>query len=271
MGRPLPQALTIAGSDSGGGAGIQADIKTMSALGVYAASVITAITAQNTVEVREAMELPPALVRAQIEAVLDDLDIAAAKTGMLSSAAIVEVVASALAARRFTALVVDPVMISKSGHRLLRDDAVESLRRALLPLALVATPNLHEAALLAGGEIRSLADMRDAARAIAAMGPRAVVVKGGHSAFAPAVDVLFEGGEALELRPEGPVVRVSVHGTGCTFSAAIAARLARGDTVREAVSAAKRYVTEAIRNAPRVGRGHPPAHHFYFLDEREEA
>jgi hydroxymethylpyrimidine/phosphomethylpyrimidine kinase len=270
MGRTLPQALTIAGSDSGGGAGIQADIKTMSALGVYAASAITAITAQNTVGVREAMELPPALVRAQIEAVLDDLDIAAAKTGMLSSAAIVEVVAGALAARRFAALVVDPVMVSKSGHRLLREDAVESLRRALLPLALVATPNLHEAALLVGGEIRSLADMRDAARAIAEMGPRAVVVKGGHSAFALAVDVLFEGGEALELRPEGPVARVSVHGTGCTFSAAIAARLARGDTVREAVAAAKRYVTEAIRNAPRVGRGHPPGHHFYFLDEREE-
>jgi hydroxymethylpyrimidine/phosphomethylpyrimidine kinase len=263
----LPQALTIAGSDSGGGAGIQADIKTLSALGVYAASVITAITAQNTVEVREAMALPSALVRAQLDAVFDDLDIAAAKTGMLASAEIVETVADVLAARGFTTLVVDPVMISKSGHRLLDADAVESLRRRLLPLALVATPNLHEASLLAGAEIRSLDDMRRAARAIAAMGPRAVVVKGGHAAFALAVDVLCEGDEVTELRPEGPVTPAGVHGTGCTFSAAIAARLARGDGVRAAVTAAKRYVTEVIRRAPRIGRGHPPGNHFYALDD----
>jgi len=269
MDASLPQALTIAGSDSGGGAGIQADIKTMSALGVFAASVVTAITAQNTVEVREAMALPAALVRAQLDAVLDDLDIAAAKTGMLATAGIVEAVADTLAARRFEMLVVDPVMVSKSGHPLLHADAVQTLRARLLPLARVATPNLHEAALLVGDEIRSLDDMREAARAIAAMGPRAVVVKGGHSAFALAVDVLWEGNEARELRPEGPVAPVSVHGTGCTFSAAIAARLARGDGVGEAVAAAKRYVTEAIRRAPRIGRGHPPAHHFHALWDRD--
>ncbi len=261
----MKQALTIAGSDSSGGAGIQADIKSMHAHGVFAASVITAVTAQNTIEVRDAMDLPVAMIRAQLDAVFDDLDIAAAKTGMLSSAAIIETVASFLSERRFDRLVVDPVMISKSGFALLQSDAVESLRTRLLPLALVATPNLHEAADLIGSPIESLDDMRDAARRIADMGPRTVVVKGGHASFSPGTDVLYDGESCVELRPTHFCAGKSVHGTGCTFSAAITARLALGEDVTTAVSHAKEYITRAIANAPDIGGGHPPGHHFYFV------
>ncbi len=270
--RPMPhmkQALTIAGSDSGGGAGIQADLKTFHAHGVFGASVLTAVTAQNTREVREVFELPADLIRTQMKAVFDDLDIAAAKTGMLSSAAIITAVADELRAARPPALVVDPVMISKSGFRLLADDAVAALRETLLPLALVVTPNLHEATLLAGMTIESVDDMKRAAERIAALGPRAVVVKGGHASFALATDVLLADGSAEELRAEGPVRERSVHGTGCTFSAAIAARLALGDPLRPAVQRAKRYITHAIRRAPDVGRGHPPGNHFYFLNPND--
>jgi len=262
----MKQALTIAGSDSGGGAGIQADLKTFHAHGVFGASVITAVTAQNTREVVTVRDLPPDLVAAQMNAVFDDLDIAAAKTGMLSSAAIIETVAEVLSERGFKALVVDPVMISKSGFRLLADNAVAALRELLLPLARVVTPNLHEAALLAGFPLASLDDMKRAAEKIASMGPRAVVVKGGHARFALAVDILLAGGNVQELRPEGEVYERSVHGTGCTFSAAIAARLALGDPVDDAVRRAKRYITRAIRHAPAVGHGNPPGNHFYFID-----
>jgi hydroxymethylpyrimidine/phosphomethylpyrimidine kinase len=261
----MKQALTIAGSDSGGGAGIQADLKTFHAHGVFGASVLTAVTAQNTREVRAVHEVPIAMIRAQMEAVLDDLDIAAAKTGMLASAPIIDAVAGELGHYRLGNLVVDPVMVSKSGYRLLADDAVAALRDTLLPLALVATPNLHEAALLTGRAIGSLDDMQRAAEEIAGMGPRAVVVKGGHASFALAVDVLFAEGTIVELRPEGPVRERSVHGTGCTFSAAITARLALGDPVGDAVRSAKRYITRVIRRAPAVGHGHPPGDHFYFL------
>jgi hydroxymethylpyrimidine/phosphomethylpyrimidine kinase len=262
----MKQALTIAGSDSGGGAGIQADIKAMQANGVFAASVITAVTAQNTVEVRDAVELTSGIIRAQLAAVFDDLDIAAAKTGMLSSASIIETVAGFLRERELEALVVDPVMVSKSGYALLRDDAVASLRRELLPLALVVTPNLHEAAHLTGEAIDSLDGMRDAARRIADMGPRAVVVKGGHAGFSPGTDVLFHEGVVVELRAAHVAAGKSIHGTGCTFSAAIAARLALGEDVATAVANAKGYITSVIANAPAVGHGHPPGHHFYFID-----
>jgi hydroxymethylpyrimidine/phosphomethylpyrimidine kinase len=262
----MKQALTIAGSDSGGGAGIQADLKTFHAHGVFGASVITAVTAQNSREVRDVQELTPGIIRAQMEAVFDDLDIAAAKTGMLSSAATIETVASELSRRGFATLVVDPVMISKGGYRLLADDAVTTLRAVLLPMALVVTPNLHEASLLSGIAIQSIDDMKRAAERIAALGPRAVVVKGGHASFALAVDVLFAGGKMAELKPEGPVRERSVHGTGCTFSAAITARLALGEPVPAAVTNAKRYITRAIRRAPAIGHGHPPADHFYFID-----
>jgi hydroxymethylpyrimidine/phosphomethylpyrimidine kinase len=262
----MKQALTVAGSDSGGGAGIQADLKTFAALGVFGTSVITAITAQNTQEVRGAWELPVEWIRAQMETVLDDFEIGAAKTGMLSSVAVIDTVADVLDERGLKNLVVDPVMVSKSGYRLLRDDAVSALKSRLLPMARVVTPNLHEASLLAGYEITSLDDMRRAARDIASLGARAVVVKGGHASFALAVDVLFADGEVEELHPDAPVRERSIHGTGCTFSAAIAARLALGDSVRDAVHAAKRYVTRVIAAAPDVGGGHHPGGHFYFID-----
>jgi hydroxymethylpyrimidine/phosphomethylpyrimidine kinase len=260
----MKQALTIAGSDSGGGAGIQADLKTFAAHGVFGTSVITAITAQNTREVRHAYDLPAEWIRNQLDAVLDDFEIAAAKTGMLSSAAIIETVADVLDARGMKNLVVDPVMVSKSGYRLLQDDAIDVLTSQLIPMARIVTPNLHEAALLAGFDIHSIDDMKRAAEKIAAFGARAVVVKGGHASFALAVDVLLADGAFEELRPDGPVRERSVHGTGCTFSAAIAARLALGDPLREAVTKAKRYVTRVIAAAPDVGGGHPPGRHFYF-------
>jgi hydroxymethylpyrimidine/phosphomethylpyrimidine kinase len=263
----MKQALTIAGSDSGGGAGIQADLKAFHAHGVFGASVITAVTAQNTSEVRRAFDLPVDLVRAQLEAILDDFDIAAAKTGMLSSAAIIDTVAEVLEARRFENLVVDPVMISKSGFRLLRDDAIDALVRRLVPRALVVTPNLNEASLLAAMPIESLDDMKRAAKTIGALGARAVVVKGGHARFALAVDVLWMRDDAIEtLRPDGEVAERSVHGTGCTFSAAIAARIARGEDVATAVRNAKRYITRVIRHAVEPGRGHAVGDAFYFME-----
>lgn len=265
----MRQVLTIAGSDSGGGAGIQADIKAIQANGVYAASVITAVTAQNTREVRDAYELPPAVVRSQMEAVFDDLDIAAAKTGMLSSTAIIETVAEVLRARGPRALVVDPVMVSKSGYRLLRDDAVEALSSALVPLALVVTPNVHEASLLADIEVDSLDAMREAARRIHSHGAEAVVVKGGHAPFAPGTDILYDGLSFVVLEPEYVAKGVTVHGTGCTFSAAIAARLALDEPLTTAVANAKRYTTNVIKNAPRVGGGHPPGQHFYFMGSED--
>jgi hydroxymethylpyrimidine/phosphomethylpyrimidine kinase len=214
--------------------------------------------------VRGAYELPAEWIRAQMEAVLDDFEISAAKTGMLSSVPIIETVAEMLEERGLKNLVVDPVMVSKSGYRLLRDDAVTALKSRLLPMARVVTPNLHEASLLAGYGITSLDDMAQAARDIGSLGARAVVVKGGHASFALAVDVLFSDGKSEELHPDGAVGERSVHGTGCTFSAAIAARLAHGDSVRDAVLAAKRYVTRVIAAAPDVGGGHPPGGHFYF-------
>jgi len=262
----VKQALTIAGSDSSGGAGIQADLKAFHAHGVFGASVVTAVTAQNTLEVRSSFDVPTALIRGQLEAVLDDLEIAAAKTGMLASRAIVETVADVLGERGFKTLVVDPVMVSKSGFRLLGDDAVGALAARLIPLAQVVTPNLHEASLLAGFEIVSLDDMKRAAERIAKLGARAVVVKGGHAPFALAVDVLGSTDTGVEeLHPDAPVRERSVHGTGCTFSAAITARLALGEDTRTAVTIAKRYITRVIAHAPTIGHGHPPGAHFYFL------
>lgn len=260
----IKQALTIAGSDSGGGAGIQADLKTFHAHGVFGASVLTAITAQNTVTVTRAYDLPLDLIEAQIDAVFDDLDIVAAKTGMLSSSAIVETVAGALSKRGFSRLVVDPVMISKSGYRLLKDDAVESLKQHLLPLALIVTPNIHEAELLSGVRIDSADKIRKAALRIHESGPRNVLVKGGHASLDQATDVLFDGREFREFTSE--FIRTQhTHGTGCTYSAAITARLALGEPLLTAVEHAKIYITKAIAHGLPIGRGHGPTDHFYFL------
>lgn len=237
-----------------------ATVKTFAALGVYGMSAITAITAQNTLGVRDAFELPIPLIEEQIDAVLEDIGADAAKTGMLSSAAIIEAVAAR--ARRWNLrLVVDPVMVAKGGAPLLRPEAVATLRAALLPLAEVVTPNLHEAQVITGRPVETLDDMREAARAIQALGPRAVVVKGGHRASDP-VDVFYDGERLVELREER-IETPHTHGTGCTFSAAIAAHLARGLALAEAVAEAKRYITGAIRHAPGLGHGHGPVEHFW--------
>jgi hydroxymethylpyrimidine/phosphomethylpyrimidine kinase len=269
-GRPV--ALTIAGSDSGGGAGIQADLKTFQALGVYGASAITAITAQNTLGVRAVHEIPVDVVAAQIDAVVEDIGVDAAKTGMLSSAEIIATVANRVQYWGLQdILVVDPVMIAKSGDRLLREDAVRSLVCVLLPLAAVLTPNLPEAEVLVGRTIRTEEDVRDAARDIVSLGPRAVVMKGGHRPGDP-VDVLFDGRDFYTFAASRVNTRAT-HGTGCTFSAAVAAELALGADVVDAVRAAKEYLTQAILRAAPLGGGHGPvAHDWPFAPSaREEA
>jgi len=253
----LPVALTIAGSDSGGGAGIQADLKTFAALGVHGTSAITAITAQNTVTVTRILELPVEMIRAQIDAVVEDLAPAAAKTGMLSSPEIIECVAEALRDHRLTQLVVDPVMVAKGGAKLLHDDAVEALRRRLLPLAAVVTPNLPEAEVLLGRRIATLDEQGRAARDLLKLGARAVVVKGGHSSGAESVDVFADGQRELSL-PARRLDTANTHGSGCVFSAAITAELAKGAGLQEAVAAAKAFISGAIEAALEIGHGHGP-------------
>jgi hydroxymethylpyrimidine/phosphomethylpyrimidine kinase len=260
----VKQVLTIAGSDSGGGAGIQADIKAMSANGVFAMSAITAVTAQNTEEVTDVFELPLSIIAAQIDAVFDDFDVAAVKTGMLSSAEIVKVVAKLLKPQNVTNLVVDPVMIAKSGHQLLKPDAVEALMHELIPLALVVTPNIHEAQQLSGIEIKTLNDARRAAKIIHRLGCRHVLIKGGHLLEDRATDLLYDG-RFFELFKSEFIDTPHTHGTGCTFASAIAAHLALGKPLTQAVTAAKAYLTEAIRHGLKIGHGKGPTNHFYFL------
>jgi hydroxymethylpyrimidine/phosphomethylpyrimidine kinase len=258
----MATALTIAGSDSGGGAGIQADLKTFAALGVYGTCAVTAITAQNTLGVTAWQAVAADLVEAQIEAVAGDFDVAAVKTGMLANAAIVEAVAATVAELDLPNLVVDPVMVAKGGDRLLGEDAVHVLRTELLPRAMLVTPNIPEAEVLLGGRsIRSLDDMREAAARIRDLGPRVVVVKGGHLGGDTSIDVVC-GEESFEIT--GPrLPGRHTHGTGCTFSAAIAALLALGRPVTEALRDARAYLEGAIRHAPGLGRGHGPLNHFW--------
>ncbi len=272
----IPRALTIAGSDSSAGAGIQADLKAFAALGVYGLSVLTAITAQNTLGVRAIQEVTPALVEAQMDAVLEDIGADVAKTGMLSNPRIVEVVVSQV--RKWgLRLVVDPVMIATSGAPLLSPEAVALLRSQLLPLAEVVTPNLPEAEVLTGQRIETLEDMHVAASAIFDLGAKHVVVKGGHLGQAQEMgasptptsptDIYFDGECFVELRAER-IQTLHTHGTGCTFSAAIAAFLARGLSVEEAVVGAKRYITGAIAHAPGLGQGHGPIEHFWEWEQQ---
>ncbi len=257
MRKPVPTALTIAGSDSGGGAGIQADLKTFAVMGVHGMSAITSITAQNTYEVRAIHDLPPSMVVAQIEAVADDMGVDAAKTGMLSNAEIIVAVAKTVEKYGFP-LVVDPVMIAKSGAKLLRDDAVEALIRRLLPRATVVTPNRPEAERITGITIRGLKDAREAARILVEEhGSEAAVVKGGHLAGEYSVDILYYKGRFYEYRARR-IPGNTTHGTGCSFSAAIAAGLAKGRSVSEAVRIAKEFITTAIEYGLRLGRGHGP-------------
>jgi hydroxymethylpyrimidine/phosphomethylpyrimidine kinase len=256
-----PVALTIAGSDSGAGAGIQADLKTFAAFGVYGLTVITAVTAQNTLGVRAVQEIEPAIIADQLDAVVEDFTIASLKTGMLSSAAIIETVAAGIRRHRLHPLVIDPVMVAKSGDRLLREDAVEALRRTLLPLARVVTPNIPEAEVLVGRAIRTPEDRLAAARAILELGVQAVVIKGGHSDDDPIVDLLIDHTDIHEYRAPR-IDTTSTHGTGCTFSAAITAGLARGRDLPAAVGEAREYLSRALSSAPRIGHGHGPMNHF---------
>jgi hydroxymethylpyrimidine/phosphomethylpyrimidine kinase len=255
--------MTIAGSDSGGGAGIQADLKTFQALGVYGASTLTAITAQNTLGVTAVHEIPVDVIAAQIDAVVSDIGVDAAKTGMLSSAEIIGSVSERIRYWHVDRLVVDPVMVAKSGDRLLREDAVQALVNELLPLALVLTPNVPEAEVLVGRSLESDAELRQAAREIVGLGAGCVLMKGGHRQ-GNATDILFDGREFTEYSSER-FETPNTHGTGCTLSAAIAAGLARGLGVQDAVGDAKRYVTEAIRRSMPLGGGHGPVAHDWLL------
>jgi hydroxymethylpyrimidine/phosphomethylpyrimidine kinase len=266
-------ALTIAGSDSGGGAGVQADLKTFSALGVYGASVITALTAQNTCEVRAIFGVSPDFIKAQIDTVFDDLKIDAVKIGMLSRPAVIECVAEALEARAVRQIVLDPVMVAKSGDHLLQPEAVAVLRDRLLPLASVVTPNLPEAsALLGKAPAANEAEMVSAAEGILALGAKTVLLKGGHLEGAESLDIFHDGSKVVRL-PAKRIATLNTHGTGCSLSSAIAAKLAQGRPLSEAVAGAKAYITLAIAAADElaVGRGHGPVHHFHAIWPRLEA
>jgi hydroxymethylpyrimidine/phosphomethylpyrimidine kinase len=260
---PVRAALTIAGSDSSGGAGIQADLKTFAALGVYGASALTAVTAQNTVGVTAAFVLEADLVTAQIEAVASDIELHATKTGMLGNAAVIEAVVAAIDELDLPLVVVDPVMVAKSGDRLLNGDGVRAMCAELLPRALVVTPNIPEAETLSGVSIRSLDDAREAAKRIHGMGP-SVVVKGGHAAGDDLVDLLFHGGVFVPLHTRRIRTR-NTHGTGCTFASAIAAHLALGQALPEATARAQEYVAGAIRHGLTIGKGHGPLDHFWNM------
>ncbi len=261
----IANILTVAGSDSGGGAGIQADLKTFSALGAYGCSVVTALTAQNTRAVTAIHEVPATFVTAQLDAVLEDIRIDAVKIGMLASPAIIAAVADGLERHAAGPVVLDPVMVAKSGDHLLRPDAVRALRERLLPLAGVITPNLVEAGVLLdmeppvdeAGMVAAAARLRD-------LGPRAVLLKGGHREGADSIDVFDDGGDPLTLVAPR-IDTANTHGTGCTLSSALAALLGQGMATRDAVQAAKAYITAAIRAADRlqVGAGHGPVHHFH--------
>lgn len=252
----MQTALTIAGSDSGGGAGIQADLRTFQAHGVFGTSAITAITAQNTMGVRAVETLPVAIITAQIDAVADDFAIAAVKIGMLATTDIIRAVAAALTRRGLSPVVLDPVMVAKGGDALLAPEAVAALRDELLPLATIITPNIPEAEVLTGRRISTVADMRDATGQLRARGARAVVIKGGHLEGA-AVDV-FADEHGVEEFTAARIATPHTHGTGCTFASAVAARLALGDDLRTAVVGAKAYVLRAIERAPGLGHGHGP-------------
>ena len=258
----MRSVLIIAGSDSSAGAGIQADLKTCAALGVYGTTAITALTAQNTLGVTAIHEVPPEFVAAQIDAVVEDIRPDAVKTGMLANAAIIEVVAAKVKEHALPFLVVDPVMVAKSGDRLLREDAVRAMRELLLPLADVVTPNIPEAEDLVGHPVRTDEEVRKAARELLALGARNVVIKGGHREGPTAVDVLFDGRNFHEFASPR-VETTSTHGTGCTLASAIAAFLAMQETVPEAVQHAKEYLTGALRRAEPIGHGHGPVNHFW--------
>ncbi len=260
-------ALTIAGSDSSGGAGIQADLKTFQALGVYGMSAITAVTVQNTQKVYAIQEIDPQIVHDQIVCLFEDSPIDAVKIGMVASAVLIRSIARALNAVARPPVVLDPVMISKSGYALLQDEARRALIDELFPLAEVVTPNIHEAESLIGGRIENEDRMREAAEAIVRLGARKVVIKGGHLGGDRSVDIVYDGARMVRL-DHRRIATAHTHGTGCTFSSAIAAYLARGLSFQEAVQGAKAYISGAIAHALAIGKGHGPTHHFFDLYRR---
>jgi hydroxymethylpyrimidine/phosphomethylpyrimidine kinase len=262
-------ALTIAGSDPSGGAGIQADLKTFAAFGVYGVSAITAITVQNTMGVEGVAPLSADLVTAQIEAIAGDLTLHATKTGMLATAAIVEAVAAAIEQLDLPLVVVDPVLVSSNGERLLDEDGVGALCAELLPRARVVTPNIPEAEVLSGVRIVSPETGREAARRLRDMGPRAVIITGGHGGGTAIVDLLLDGDEYHEFHTPRVETR-NTHGTGCTFASAIAAGLALGHALPDAVEAAQRYVVGALAHAPSIGRGRGPLDHFWQIRSADD-
>lgn len=257
----MKTALTIAGSDSGGGAGIQADLKAFSAQGVFGMSVITAITAQNTMEVRGVQNIDIEMIQAQIEAVFDDIEVGAVKIGMLSSPVVVEVVAKTLKRYHPDYIVLDPVMISKGGHHLLQEEAIWALKKAMIPLATMITPNIPEAEVLTGKTIATNEEMKDACLAIHSLGAKTVLLKGGHLEGDP--NDLFYDGEIFHWFPEKRIETKNTHGTGCTLASAVTANIAKGHTLKEAVQLAKQYITMAITHSLAIGNGHGPVHHFY--------
>jgi hydroxymethylpyrimidine/phosphomethylpyrimidine kinase len=257
----IRKALTIAGSDSGAGAGIQADLKTFAAFGVYGTSAITAITAQNTIGVGAVLAVNAKLVGAQIDAIIADIGTHAVKTGMLANSAIIETVAKKIRQHDLINIVVDPVMVATSGDLLIEKSAVAALRNKLIPLASIVTPNIPEAEVLAGMKLRGADEIRQAAIRIVKMGAKTVLIKGGHLKGS-AVDLFYDGKKFAAL--SAPRIRgKNTHGTGCTLSAAIAAGLAKGQKLETAVTQAKRYITDALRHGYRIGSGHSPVHHFY--------
>lgn len=263
----MKTALTIAGSDSSGGAGIQADLKTFQAHGVFGMSAVTAVTVQNTQEVIDVQEVRPDIVHRQITCLFEDIEIHAVKIGMVASVELIQAISNALRSVRRPPVVLDPVMISKSGYKLLDDNARQALREHLFPLADVVTPNIHEAESLTGENIRDIEAMKSAARAISKMGAKQVIVKGGHLGEADATDIVFDGDD-FEMVEGTRVATCNTHGTGCTFSSAVAANLALGQDFRQAVRNAKLYITGAIENALDIGKGFGPTNHFYDLYRR---
>ncbi len=257
----MRRALTIAGSDSGGGAGIQADLKTFTAFGVYGMSVITAVTAQNTLGVQAVHSLPPSFVAQQLASVLSDIGTDHVKTGMLATKEIVEIVCQVLDEFKIKKLVVDPVLKSGTGQPLLSEDAIESLKKLLLPLANIVTPNIFEAEVLSGQKIVNVNDMKEAAKKIKDLGPDAVLITGGHLPGNQIFDIFYDGAK-IDVRNADRIPTKNTHGSGCTLSAAIAAGLAKGQLLKEAVMVAQRYTTNAIRSSFNLGQGAGPLNHF---------
>jgi len=264
--RQYCKVLTIAGSDSGGGAGIQADLKTFSAIGCYGMSVITALTAQNTLGVKGIHAVPPAFAVQQIEAVFTDIGADAVKIGMLYSAELIEVVAQALKKHGARKIVLDPVMVAQSGDKLLQDDAIEAIKAHLMPLADVVTPNIPEASVLCGRRLKQWSDIESAAETLAQHGSRCILIKGGHGDENKSTDLLFIARESRFVRLEADRIKTdNNHGTGCTLSSAIASYMAKGNDIEEAVQMAKEFMNHAIRAgaAYKIGHGHGPVHHFF--------